>query len=192
MGDSHDGIILLRDYGFTPEEYEALQPGDDAMHLLHLDEPILEINVTPDRGYAFSYRGIRTRVPQLHRGWSSRSGGRPLKMRAPQLEDQNGQTHDIDVIIDDDNPIHGVVGCDRFYVRAVHDYKPGSPTPNWMRHRLSRAGMRSLSLPVDVTNYVMLDLGQPCMRTTSTRSAGRSSCVAPRLVRRWSHWWQEA
>lgn len=58
LGDSHDGIILLRDYGFTPEEYEALQPGDDAMHLLHLDEPILEINVTPDRGYAFSYRGI--------------------------------------------------------------------------------------------------------------------------------------
>ena len=42
----------------TPEEYEKLQPGDDAMHLLHLDEPLLEINITPDRGYAFSYRGM--------------------------------------------------------------------------------------------------------------------------------------
>ena len=51
-------VVVLRDYGFTPEEYEALKPGDDAMHLLHLDQPILEINVTPDRGYAFSYRGI--------------------------------------------------------------------------------------------------------------------------------------
>lgn len=160
LGDSHDGIILLRDYGFTPEEYEALQPGDDAMHLLHLDEPILEINVTPDRGYAFSYRGI---AREFHNstGAEFTDPVAALEERAPQLEDQNGQAHDIDVIIDDDNPIHGVVGCDRFYARAVHDYKPGSPTPNWMRHRLSRAGMRSLSLPVDVTNYVMLDLGQP-------------------------------
>ena len=58
LGDSHEGIILLRDYGFTPQEYKALKPGDDAMHLLHLDQPILEINITPDRGYAFSYRGV--------------------------------------------------------------------------------------------------------------------------------------
>ena len=58
LGDSHDGIILLREYGFTPAEYEALKPGDDAMHLLHLDQPLLEINITPDRGYALSYRGV--------------------------------------------------------------------------------------------------------------------------------------
>ena len=58
LGDNHDGIILLRNYGFTPDEYEALKPGDDAMHLLHLDQPILEINITPDRGYTLSYRGV--------------------------------------------------------------------------------------------------------------------------------------
>ncbi|MUH59792.1 phenylalanine--tRNA ligase subunit beta [Bifidobacterium canis] len=160
LGDSHDGIILLREYGFTPEEYEALKPGDDAMHLLHLDEPILEINVTPDRGYAFSYRGI---AREFHNstGAAFTDPVTDLNDRAPQLEEQAGGSHDIDVIIDDDNPIHGVVGCDRYYARALHGYHPGSPTPNWMRHRLSRAGMRSLSLPVDVTNYVMLDLGQP-------------------------------
>ena len=76
LGDSHDGIILLRDYGFTPEEYEALQPGDDAMHLLHLDEPILEINVTPRPRLCLLVSRHRTRVPQLHRGGVHRSGGR--------------------------------------------------------------------------------------------------------------------
>ena len=161
LGDSHDGIILLRDYGFTPEEYEALKPGDDAMHLLHLDQPILEINVTPDRGYAFSYRGI---AREFHNSTGAKFTDpvTALNERAPHIEENSDETtYDIDVIIDDDNPIHGVVGCDRYYARAVHGYKPGSKTPNWMRRRLIRAGMRSLSLPVDVTNYVMLDLGQP-------------------------------
>jgi len=161
LGDSHDGIILLRDYGFTPEEYEALKPGDDAMHLLHLDQPILEINVTPDRGYAFSYRGI---AREFHNstGAEFTDPVGELNAHVPQIEEQAADTtHDIDVIIDDENPIHGVVGCDRFYARAVHGYDAASKTPNWMRRRLTRAGMRSLTLPVDVTNYVMLDLGQP-------------------------------
>lgn len=65
------------------------------------------------------------------------------------------------MIVDDKNPIHGVVGCDRYYARAVRGFDPASHTPNWMRRRLIRAGMRSISLAVDVTNYVMLDLGQP-------------------------------
>ena len=47
LGDNHDGIILLRKYGFTPEEYEKLQPGDDAMHLLHLDQPRGRLVVAP-------------------------------------------------------------------------------------------------------------------------------------------------
>lgn len=161
LGDSHDGIILLREYGFTDEEYDALQPGDDAMHLLHLDEPLLEINVTPDRGYAFSYRGV---AREFHHstGATFNDPVEALDQRAPSTEDQelNGPS-DIEVIIDDENPIHGVVGCDRFYARTVRGYDSNSRTPNWMRRRLTRAGMRSLSLPVDVTNYVMLDLGQP-------------------------------
>ena len=50
LGDNHNGIILLRQYGFSEAEYEALKPGQDAMHLLHLDQSLLEINITPDRG----------------------------------------------------------------------------------------------------------------------------------------------
>ena len=53
---------------------------------------------------------------------------------------------DIDVEIDDNNPIHGVPGCDRYYARIVKDFNPNAHTPNWMRRRLIRAGMRSISL----------------------------------------------
>ncbi|EFA23190.1 phenylalanine--tRNA ligase, beta subunit [Bifidobacterium gallicum DSM 20093 = LMG 11596] len=160
LGDSHDGIILLKDYGFTPEEYENLKPGDDLMHLLHLDQPVLEINVTPDRGYAFSYRGVAREYADST-GATFTDPVNELNDQAPAATAGTADAGDIDVIIDDDAPIHGVVGCDRFYARAVRGYQPGSPTPNWMRRRLTRAGMRSISLPVDVTNYVMLDLGQP-------------------------------
>ncbi|NEG70235.1 phenylalanine--tRNA ligase subunit beta [Bifidobacterium choloepi] len=175
LGDSHDGIILLRDYGFTEEEYENLKPGDDLMHLLHLDQPILEINVTPDRGYAFSYRGVG-REYHNSTGAEFRDPAIELDARAPHVESSDGS--DIEIVIDDDNPIHGVVGCDRYYARAVRGYQPGSPTPNWMRRRLTRAGMRSLSLPVDVTNYVMLDLGQPMHAYDLDKVAG------PIVVRR--------
>ena len=157
LGDNHDGIILLRNYGFTPAEYDALKPGDDAMHLLHLDQPLLEINITPDRGYALSYRGV---AREYHH-----STGAPYVDPAEELGEKapvvTGGASDIEVVIDDSNPIHGVPGCDRYYARAIHGFKPGSHTPNWMRRRLIRAGMRSISLAVDVTNYVMLDLGQP-------------------------------
>ncbi len=161
LGDNHDGIILLRKYGFTPEEYEKLQPGDDAMHLLHLDQPLLEINITPDRGYAFSYRGV-AREYHHSTGAVYTDPATALGKKAPVTQGlPEGAKSDIEVIVDDKNPIHGVVGCDRYYARAVRGFDPASHTPNWMRRRLIRAGMRSISLAVDVTNYVMLDLGQP-------------------------------
>lgn len=158
LGDDHNGIILLREHGFTPEEYEALKPGDDAMSLLHLDQPLLEINVTPDRGYTLSYRGV---AREYHH-----STGAPfvdpaveLAAKAPRRID-DGAT-DIEVAIEDDAPIHGVPGCDRYVARIVRGFDPSAHTPNQMRRRLIRAGQRPISLAVDVTNYVMLDLGQP-------------------------------
>ena len=160
LGDNHDGIILLRNYGFTPEEYKALKPGDDAMHLLHLDQPILEINITPDRGYAFSYRGV-AREYHHSTGAEFVDPVVELNKRLPQPETEPGVHGDIEVAIEDNNPIHGVTGCDRYVARAIHGFDPNAHTPNWMRRRLIRAGMRSISLAVDVTNYVMLDLGQP-------------------------------
>ena len=161
LGDSHDGIILLREYGFTPAEYEALKPGDDAMHLLHLDQPLLEINITPDRGYTLSYRGV-AREYHHSTGAAYTDPAIALGKKAPVAAGEaSGNAPDIQVEIEDNNPIHGVPGCDRYYARAIHGFDPSARTPNWMRRRLIRAGMRSISLAVDVTNYVMLDLGQP-------------------------------
>ena len=163
IGDSHDGIILLREHGFTAEEYEALKPGDDAISLLHLNNPILEINITPDRGYAFSYRGI-AREYHNSTGAVFTDPVKRLNSLIPDIaaaEVEPSYAPDVDVEIEDDNPIHGVIGCDRYYARAIHHVDTASRTPNTMRRRLIRAGMRPISLPVDVTNYVMMDLGQP-------------------------------
>ena len=161
LGDNHNGIILLRDYGFSDEEYAALKPGQDAMHLLHLDQPLLEINITPDRGYTLSYRGV---AREFHHSTGARyvDPAVELTKRAPMpAGEATGKAPDIDVAIEDNAPIHGVPGCDRYYARAIRGFDPTAKTPNWMRRRLIRAGMRSISLAVDVTNYVMLDLGQP-------------------------------
>ncbi|MCI1983732.1 MAG: phenylalanine--tRNA ligase subunit beta [Bifidobacteriaceae bacterium] len=156
LSDEHNGIILLREQGYSEEEFAALELGQDAIHLLHLDRPTLEINITPDRGYAFSYRGV---AREYHH-----STGRPYVDPIPELLEKapKASEHgDVEVLIEDDNPIHGVPGADRYYARAIHGYNPAAHTPNWMRRRLTRAGMRPISLAVDVTNYLMLDLGQP-------------------------------
>lgn len=173
LGDNHNGIILLREYGFTDDEYEAIKPGDDAMELLHLNQPLLEINITPDRGYAFSYRGV-AREYHHSTGAAYTDPAIELDKNAPQGKSGG----DIEVIIDDNNPIHGQVGCDRYYARAVRNFDPAAKSPNWMRRRLTRAGMRSISLAVDVTNYVMLDLGQPMHAYDLDKIAG------PIVVRR--------
>lgn len=163
IGDSHDGIILLREHGFSEDEYEALKPGDDAIALLHLNNPILEINITPDRGYAFSYRGI-AREYHNSTGAAFTDPVKQLNRVVPDIaaaEVDPSYQPDVEVEIEDDNPIHDVVGCDRYYARAIHHVDTEARTPNVVRRRLIRAGMRPISLPVDVTNYVMLDLGQP-------------------------------
>ena len=142
LGDNHNGIILLRQYGFSEAEYEALKPGQDAMHLLHLDQPLLEINITPDRGYTLSYRGV-AREYHHSTGAAYTDPAVALNEKAPEPADyQPGTPVDIDVEIDDNNPIHGVPGCDRYYARIVKDFNPNVHTPNWMRRRLIRAGMR--------------------------------------------------
>ena len=71
------------------------------------------------------------------------------------------------------------VGCPVFTGRSVTGFDPAAPTPAWMARRIQLAGMRPISLAVDVTNYVMLELGQPIHGYDRDKLAGRSSYDGP-------------
>ncbi|WP_018143035.1 phenylalanine--tRNA ligase subunit beta [Alloscardovia criceti] len=158
LGSDHNGIILLRHYGLSPEQYEALVPGQDAMELLGLHESTLEINITPDRGYAFSYRGV---AREFHHSTGAQFTDVVSTYAAKAAQYEASEAGDVQVIIDDNNPIHGVLGCDRYYAQTITDVDAMASSSHQMRQRLLRAGMRPISAAVDVTNYVMLDVGQP-------------------------------
>ncbi|MBB0229547.1 phenylalanine--tRNA ligase subunit beta [Streptomyces calidiresistens] len=137
MGDDHSGIIVL------PPGHE---PGDDAIDLLELRDEILDIAVTPDRGYCLSLRGLARETATAH----------DLPLRDPALLD-------VPVPNEDGHPVRveDRAACGRFTARVVTGVRPDAITPVWMRRRLEKAGMRAVSLPVDITNYVMLELGTP-------------------------------
>ncbi|MFF3463317.1 phenylalanine--tRNA ligase subunit beta [Streptomyces sp. NPDC001984] len=138
MGDDGTkGIIVL------PPETEV---GTDAIELLQLVDEVLDIAVTPDRGYALSLRGVAREAATAY--------GLPL--RDPALLDvpaPNAYGYPVEV----SDPL----GCDRFTARTVTGLDPEARSPIWLQRRLQKAGMRPISLAVDITNYVMLELGQP-------------------------------
>src|SRR3954447_19310829 len=138
MGDdgSH-GIIVL------PPETEV---GKDAIELLELVDEVLDIAVTANRGDCLSIRGVAREAAIAY--------GIPL--RDPALLDVPGPNafgYPVEVL----DP----VGCDRFTARTVTGLSPEARSPLWLQRRLQKVGMRPISLAVDVTNYVMMELGQP-------------------------------
>ena len=146
--DPNHGIIIL------PPEHEI---GIDATVLLELFDEVLDIAVTPDRGYCLSMRGVAREAAIAY--------GLPL--RDPALLDvpaPNSYGYPVQVA----DP----VGCDRFTARTVVGLAPEARSPIWLQRRLQKAGMRPISLAVDITNYVMLELGQPLHAYDRTRIDG--------------------
>ncbi len=135
INDEYDGILVLRE-GTV---------GEDARPLLGLDDAVLDIAVTPDRGYCLSIRGIAREAALAF--------GVPFTDPATLVPDlpADGDTHPVDL----------VAGADRFTARLVTGVDPEATSPDWMTRRLNQCGMRPVSLAVDITNYVMLELGQP-------------------------------
>ena len=156
LGEDHSGILRLVDLGIDPDV------GDDATALLGLDDVAVEVNVTPDRGYAMSIRGI---AREYHHA-TGHDFVDPVDTVAPVAA--NG----FDVQVNDQAPIRGVTGCRVFIARSVTGIDASAPTPPFIQSRLLLAGIRSISLPVDITNYVMMEYGQPLHGYDLDRLAG--------------------
>lgn len=149
IGDDHDGIIVL--------PADAGEPGDDAIGLLGLDDEVIEFEINPDRAYALSLRGI-AREAALGFGGAFRD---PVARDVPPADDAGHR-----VVVDDPE------GCPVFVARTVSGFDPAAPTPAWMARRVTQAGMRPISLAVDVTNYVMLETGRPIHGYDADKVAG--------------------
>ena len=138
LGEDHDGIIVL--------PAGAGEPGEDARPVLGLDDTVLEFEINPDRAYALSLRGV-AREAALAYGAVYRD---PVVRDVPPADDRGHP-----VRIEDPS------GCPVFVARTVSGFDPAAPTPDWIVRRITQAGMRPISLAVDVTNYVMLETGRP-------------------------------
>ncbi len=137
LGEGANGILEL------PADAPV---GTSLRDYLKLDEPVLDLNVTPNRGDAMSILGIAREVAALS---GAALTGPAISARAPAHREQ--------VVVTLEAP----AACPRFAGCVVRGLDNRAATPLWMRERLRRAGVRSISPVVDVTNYVMLELGQP-------------------------------
>ncbi|WP_058235599.1 phenylalanine--tRNA ligase subunit beta [Devriesea agamarum] len=165
--DPEDGIIVL---GRGIAEGMTAKPGDDAIALFGLGEEVVEINVTPDRGYCFSMRGVAREY--------SHATGAEFSDPVLSIDVPPAAGDSVPVELADEAPIREQDGCSQYIAQLVTGVNAKAPSPRWMQQRLTLAGMRPISLIVDVANYVMLDLGQPL----HTFDAARLS--APIVVRR--------
>jgi phenylalanyl-tRNA synthetase beta chain len=137
LGEDASGLLLLE-----PD----LQAGTDLRTALDLDDPLLTLKLTPNRADCLSVLGVAREVAAIT---TARLTPPPL---APAPVEAKMRRN---VRVDD------AVACPRFCGRVIEGIDPQAPTPAWMRRRLERSGIRSISAVVDVTNYVMLELGQP-------------------------------
>jgi phenylalanyl-tRNA synthetase beta chain len=137
LSEDHSGLLEL------PAEAKT---GSDARAALGLDDHILTLKLTPNRADCLSVLGIAREVSALTR----------TKLRVPEIRAiprKNSDKHPVKLADPE--------GCGRFAGRVIRGVDPSAKTPHWMRQRLERAGQRSISALVDVTNYIMLELGRP-------------------------------
>ena len=158
IGDDHTGIMVL------PADAPL---GTDFVSYAGLRDVVFDINVTPDKGFALSVRGVARELAISYQV----SFTDPADVGLP-ADTATVSAEVYPASIDD------TTACDRFVLREVRGIDPTTPTPLAMKIRLARAGQRSVSLAVDVTNYLMLELGQPM------HAFDRDRLTGPIVVRR--------
>ena len=134
-----DGIFVLQE--------EDAEPGLNIAHILGLDDSIVEFEITPNRPDCLSVIGLAREASATFK--------RPLKLHTPEPHGCGGSIADlVDIDIEDGDL------CPRYTARMVKNVKI-APSPRWMRERLRASGVRPINNIVDITNYVMLEYGQP-------------------------------
>lgn len=134
-----DGIFVLQE--------EDAEPGLNMAHILGLDDSIVEFEITPNRPDCLSVIGLAREASATFK--------RPLKLHTPEPHGCGGSIADlVDIDIEDGDL------CPRYTARMVKNVKI-APSPRWMRERLRNSGVRPINNIVDITNYVMLEYGQP-------------------------------
>ena len=157
ISDDHAGIIVL------PEG----KIGSDAISLLDIKDVVFDIAVNPDRGYAMSVRGLaRELAGSLRCKYVD-----PADIKITKKLDAIKSSKAVSVKIEDKS------GADAIYIRTFEKVNVKRPTPLWMQRRIEKCGMRSISLAVDITNYVMLELGQPLHAFDADEIVGNSVFV---------------
>ncbi len=141
LGDDHSGIMTFSE--------ESVTIGSDAIAGLEINDVIFDISINPDRGYALSIRGIAREVAGSL-GFTFRD---PVDAVRSLTFTETGKGVSAKIADPDTASV--------FYLRTLSNFDAKATTPLWMRRRIEKMGMRSISLVVDVTNYVMLELGQP-------------------------------
>lgn len=137
LADSSNGIMPLPDDAPVGEDFRAY---------LALDDQAIDVDLTPDRGDCLGMLGLTREVGVINRCAVETPAFAPV---APQLEER----FSVELLAD--------AACPRYTCRVLRGVRVDAETPLWMRERLRRSGIRSLGPLVDVTNYVMLELGQP-------------------------------
>ena len=143
LGEDAAGIVVLDPAG----EHAGAEPGVDAAGLLQLRDEVLELEITTDRGYALCMRGVAREA--------ALGFGVPFADPVQAVDGAEPTATGWPVVVED------AAACPVFAALTVTGVDPTAESPRWLARRVELAGMRSVSLVVDVTNYVMLELGQP-------------------------------
>ena len=134
-----DGIFILHEDG--------IKPGDDLAGVIGYDDSIVEFEITPNRPDCLSVIGLAREASATFK--------RPLNLHTPEVKGCGGSIADlVDIEIEDGDL------CPRYTARMVKNVRI-APSPAWMRERLRNSGVRPINNIVDITNYVMLEYGQP-------------------------------
>ena len=161
LGEGHEGIVELPD---------DLVCGQDLREALDLDDTVLELNLTPNRGDALSVAGVARELSAISGAVLNKPEVAPVVAVIPDRFEVR---------------LASPEACPRFAGRVIRGIRPDASSPLWMVERLRRAGLRAISPVVDVTNYVMLELGQPMhaydLRRLNTRIEVRYARDGERL-----------